>query len=48
MDQRMDKIKGVHTERSQPICKALQLAVKQCNQDSIAISFVTVNEGISN
>ena len=32
------KIMGVHT-RIAPICEALQLAVKQCNQDSIAISF---------
>ena len=32
------KIKGVHTA-IEPICKALQLAVKQCDQDSIAMSF---------
>ena len=41
------KIKGVHTE-IQPLCKALQLAAKQCNQDSIAVSFVTIGEASSN
>jgi tetratricopeptide (TPR) repeat protein len=40
------KIKGVCTE-VKPICEALQLAAKQCNQDSIAMSFVTVDEGDS-
>jgi hypothetical protein len=29
------KVKGVHTEMK-PICEALQLAVKQCNEDSIS------------
>jgi tetratricopeptide (TPR) repeat protein len=38
------KIKGVYTEIT-PICEALQLAAKQCNQDSIVVSFVTGNEG---
>ena len=37
------KIMGVHT-RIGPICEALQLAVKQCNQDSIAISFPELPE----
>ena len=42
------KIKGVHTE-IEPICKALQVVAKQCNQDSIAVSFVPVGtDGISN
>jgi tetratricopeptide (TPR) repeat protein len=41
------KIKGIHTEMK-PICEALQLAVQQCNQDSIAVSFVPVSEGTSN
>jgi hypothetical protein len=40
------KIKGVHTE-IQSICEALQLAAKQCNQDSIAMSFVSVSETAS-
>jgi tetratricopeptide (TPR) repeat protein len=33
------KVKGVHTQ-IEPICKALPLDVRRCNQDSIAISFV--------
>ncbi|CAF1027911.1 unnamed protein product [Adineta steineri] len=37
------KIKGVHTN-IKDICQALQLAVKQCDQDTIAVSFLTVNE----
>jgi tetratricopeptide (TPR) repeat protein len=41
-----NKIKGVHTD-IKPICQALQQATKQCNQDSIAMSFVTVSEGAS-
>jgi tetratricopeptide (TPR) repeat protein len=41
------KIKGVHTQ-IKPISDALQLAVKQCNQDSIAVSFITIDEEISN
>jgi tetratricopeptide (TPR) repeat protein len=40
------KIKGVHND-IKPICQALQQAAKQCNQDSIAMSFVTVNEEAS-
>ena len=40
------KIKGVHTGIT-PICEALQLAAKQCNEDSIGISFVLVGEGAS-
>jgi tetratricopeptide (TPR) repeat protein len=40
------KVKGIHTE-IKPICEALQLAVKQCNEDSIAISFMAVGEGAS-
>jgi tetratricopeptide (TPR) repeat protein len=30
-----------------PICEALQLTNKQCNQDSLVVSFVTVNEAVS-
>jgi hypothetical protein len=41
-----DKIKGVHKE-IKPICEALQLAAKQCNEDSIAISFMALGEGVS-
>jgi tetratricopeptide (TPR) repeat protein len=40
------KIKGIHTD-IKPICQALQQAAKQCNQDSIAMSFITVNEEAS-
>jgi tetratricopeptide (TPR) repeat protein len=41
------KVKGIHTEIT-PICEALMLAVKQCNEDSIAVSFMPVGEGVSN
>ncbi len=40
------KIKGIHTD-IKPICQALQQSAKQCNQDSIAVSFITVNEEAS-
>ncbi|CAF0790975.1 unnamed protein product [Adineta steineri] len=41
--QNWKKIKGVHTNIKE-ICQALQLVVKQCDQDTIAVSFLTVNE----
>ncbi|CAF0862067.1 unnamed protein product [Adineta steineri] len=41
--QNWTKVKGVHTN-IKDICQALQLAVKQCDQDTIAISFLSVNE----
>jgi tetratricopeptide (TPR) repeat protein len=41
------KIKGVYTD-IKPICGALQLAAKQYNQDSIAMSFISVSEETSN
>ncbi|CAF4120659.1 unnamed protein product [Adineta steineri] len=41
--QNWTKIKGVHTKIKE-ICQALQLAVKQCDQDTIAVSFLTINE----
>ena len=41
------KVKGVHTQ-IKPICEALQLAAKQCDQDSTPISFVEVGESGSN
>ncbi|CAF0790413.1 unnamed protein product [Adineta steineri] len=41
--QNWKKIKGVHTN-IKDICQVLQMAVKQCGQDSIAVSFLTVNE----
>ncbi|CAF1261827.1 unnamed protein product [Adineta steineri] len=41
--QNWPKIKGVHTN-IKDICQALQLAVKRCDQDTIAVSFLTVNE----
>ncbi|CAF4091000.1 unnamed protein product [Adineta steineri] len=44
--QNWTKIKGAHTNIKE-ICQALQLAVKQCDQDSIAVSFLTVNEMVS-
>ena len=37
------KVKGLHTH-IKPICAALELAVKQCNQDSIPLSFAQVSE----
>ncbi|CAF4117055.1 unnamed protein product, partial [Adineta steineri] len=41
--QNWTKIKGVHTNIKE-ICQALQLAVKKCDQDSIAVSFLAANE----
>ncbi|CAF1358621.1 unnamed protein product [Adineta steineri] len=41
--QKWTKIKGVHTN-IKDICQALQVAVKQCHQDTIAVSFLAVNE----
>ena len=40
------KVKGIHTE-IMPICQSIQQAVKQINQDSIAVSFVTLEEATS-
>jgi hypothetical protein len=40
------KIKGIYTD-IKPLYQALQQAAKQCNQDSIAVSFVTVSEETS-
>ncbi|CAF1414275.1 unnamed protein product [Adineta steineri] len=37
------KIRSVYTNVDD-LCKALQLDIKKCNQDSIAMSFITVNE----
>ncbi|CAF1325374.1 unnamed protein product [Adineta steineri] len=37
------KVRGVHTNIKE-ICQALQLAIKQYDQDSIAVSFLTINE----
>ncbi|CAF3546858.1 unnamed protein product, partial [Adineta steineri] len=41
--QNWKKIKGIHTN-IKSICQALQLAVKQCDQDTVAVSFLAVNE----
>lgn len=42
------KLRGVHAKIA-PICQALQLVVKQCHQDSTAMSFVPQRtDGISN
>jgi tetratricopeptide (TPR) repeat protein len=43
---RWSKIKGVHSE-IKSICKTLKLAAKQCDDDSIAMSFVSVDEEAS-
>jgi tetratricopeptide (TPR) repeat protein len=40
------KMKGVHTEIT-PICESIQQALKQINQDSIAVSFIPAFEEIS-
>jgi hypothetical protein len=40
------KIKGVHTSVLS-ICKALRPTVTQCDQDSISVSFITVDENTS-
>jgi hypothetical protein len=37
------KIKGVHIDATS-VCQALHKAAKQCDQDSIPVSFITVNE----
>ncbi|CAF1117952.1 unnamed protein product [Adineta steineri] len=41
--QNWTKIRGVHTN-IKDICQALQLAIKQRYQDSIAVSFLPINE----
>jgi hypothetical protein len=41
------KIKGVHTD-IKSICEVLKLVTKQCDRDSIAMSFVTINKEVSN
>ena len=40
------KIKGIHTD-IKPICEVLQLVVKQCNRDSIAMSFISMDQKTS-
>ena len=45
--EKWSKIKGMHTDIPS-ICKALQLVVKHCDQDSIPVSFVTISEEVSN
>jgi len=40
------KIKAIHID-IKPICQALQQAAKQCDQDSITVTFVSTNEGAS-
>jgi tetratricopeptide (TPR) repeat protein len=44
--KKWSKIKGVHTD-IKPICEALRMAAKQSNEDSIAVSFVPMDEGAS-
>ncbi|CAF1450977.1 unnamed protein product [Adineta steineri] len=41
--QNWTKIQGIHTN-IKDICQALQLTVKQCDQDTIAVSFLAVND----
>ena len=41
------KVNGIHTDISS-ICKALQVATKQCDYDSIAVSFVSIPKEVSN
>ncbi|CAF3554837.1 unnamed protein product [Adineta steineri] len=41
--QNWTKIKGVYTN-VKDICQALQVALKQCEQDTIASTFLTINE----
>ncbi|CAF0909890.1 unnamed protein product, partial [Adineta steineri] len=41
--QNWTKIKGVHTNIKE-ICHALQLTVTQCDQDSLAVSFLNVDD----
>ncbi|CAF0789404.1 unnamed protein product [Adineta steineri] len=41
--QNWAKIKGIYTNIAH-ICQALQLAVKQCDQNTIAVSFLAVNQ----
>ncbi|CAF4185902.1 unnamed protein product [Adineta steineri] len=41
--KKFDKIKSIHTSVAD-LCQALQIRIKQFNQDSIAMSFITVDE----
>jgi hypothetical protein len=41
------KVKGIYTEVT-PICESLRHVVKQNNQDSIAVSFITLDQGAFN
>ena len=41
------KVKGIHTEIT-PICESLQRVLKQNDQDSIAVSFVALEQGALN
>ena len=41
------KVKGLHTN-IKPICEALEVTVKQCNQNSVVVSVVTVDDIDSN
>jgi tetratricopeptide (TPR) repeat protein len=45
--QKWLKIKGVFTEISS-ICQELKQAVQQCDQNTISISFISINEKLSN
>jgi tetratricopeptide (TPR) repeat protein len=40
-------VKGVFTD-IKPICRALQLAVQRCNEDSIPVSFIAMNDDTPN
>ncbi|CAF1459653.1 unnamed protein product [Adineta steineri] len=41
--KKCDKIKSIHTNIDD-LCQALQIGIKQVNQDSIAMSFIPVND----
>ncbi|CAF0716671.1 unnamed protein product [Adineta steineri] len=41
--KKWQKIKSIHTNIDD-LCQALQIGIKQLNQDSIAISFITIDE----
>src|SRR4051812_12248069 len=42
--QNYARIKGVHTSIKH-ICENLKMAIKQCNQDNIPVSIVSLTEG---
>ena len=45
--EKWTKINGIHSDIPS-ICQALQFVAKQCDQDSIAMSYITMSEKVSN